>query len=400
LLVLQPAVGSFGSVEQPANDSAHATIRLAFPETDNLKPCIFTFQSAGSPKVNVKKIISTPPSTDDDVGTELVADAEVLEFVVPIAEHGMRLDKCLSNWAAGLSRSYLQQLIIEGCVQVNQNVVTKQSNGVKAGDACRVHVKPTEQARSFVAQPMALDVVFEDDHLMVINKPAGLVVHPAAGNWTGTLLNGLLHHHAGAAVLPRAGIVHRLDKDTSGLMVVAKTRRAMDALVDLIAARELTRLYLAVTGGVWSGVADVKVDAAIGRDPANRLRMAVVPRSLGGGKPSQTQFALLTSGQEASLVACKLFTGRTHQIRVHLAALKNPILGDSIYKGRQHPSIQRQALHAARLSFTHPVTQALLDVQSPLPADMVEACAQHGVAYNPRSLCPDLFRPDAPTRSF
>jgi len=341
-----------------------------------------------------------PPSPDDEGAAELGGDTDLLEFAVAVADHGVRLDKCLVTQAAGLSRSYLQQLIVEGCVQVDGKPVTKASATVKAGDRCRVEVKPTEQARSFVPQPMALDVVFEDEYLLVVNKPAGLVVHPAAGNWTGTLLNGLLHHHGGAAALPRAGIVHRLDKDTSGLMVVAKNRRAMDALVDMIAARTVTRLYLAVTGVAWLKETKVKVDAAIGRDPSNRLRMAVVGSMSGAGKPSQTQFCVLATGADAALVACKLFTGRTHQIRVHLAALKKNILGDSVYKGRQHTSVQRQALHAARLIFVHPITQLKMDFQSPLPPDMAQACLEHDVAYNQGLLSPCLFDANVPIRTF
>ena len=350
--------------------------------------------------MNVKKIISTPPSPDEEGGADPEVGTELLEFVVPLTDHGARLDKCLAGQAAGLSRSYLQQLMGESCVRVNGRFVTKPSTAVKAGDVCQVDVKPTEQARSFVPQPMDLDVVFEDEHLLVVNKPAGLVVHPAAGNWTGTLLNGLLSHHDGAAHLPRAGIVHRLDKDTSGLMVVAKNRRTMDALVELIAAREVTRLYLAVTGVAWSGETEVKVDAAIGRDPSNRLRMTVVNQASGAGKSSQTQFRLLAAGTDAALVGCKLFTGRTHQIRVHLAALKKIILGDSVYRGRQHPSIQRQALHASRLIFVHPITQLKMDFQAPMPQDMVQACLEHDVAYNQALLSPSLFDANVPVRTF
>ena len=350
--------------------------------------------------MNFEKIISTPPPSDDEEASVPSEDVELLEFAVPVADHGVRLDKCLAAHAAGLSRSYLQQLMAEGCVRVNHKPVTKASTAVKAGDSCQVEVKPTEQARSFVPQPMDLDVVFEDEHLLVLNKPAGLVVHPAAGNWSGTLLNGLLHHHASAATLPRAGIVHRLDKDTSGLMVLAKTRRTMDALVAMIAAREVTRLYLAITGVNWVGNNQVKVDAAIGRDPVHRQRMAVVGRLSGSGKPSQTQFAVLAGGDQAALVGCKLFTGRTHQIRVHLAALHMSILGDSVYRGRQDPSIQRQALHAARLVFEHPVTHLEMDFQSPLPPDMAQACLKHDVAYNQALLSPSLFEPDVPVRAF
>jgi 23S rRNA pseudouridine1911/1915/1917 synthase len=215
---------------------------------------------------------------------------------------------------------------------------------------------------------MALDIVFEDEHLLVLNKPAALVVHPAPGNWSGTLLNGLLAHHAAAATLPRAGIVHRLDKDTSGLMVVGKTLPAVTALSRAIAAREVHRHYLALAHGrvPWD---EKTVDAAIGRDPVSRVRMAV----LASGKPARSDLQCVARGEAFSALAIKLHTGRTHQIRVHLAWLGHPLVSDGLYGGAPALGMQRQALHAARLRLQHPVFGAWLDFESAPPADFARA---------------------------
>jgi 23S rRNA pseudouridine1911/1915/1917 synthase len=214
---------------------------------------------------------------------------------------------------------------------------------------------------------------------MVIDKPAGLVVHPAPGNWSGTLLNGLLAHHEGARMLPRAGIVHRLDKDTSGLMVVAKTRAAMDALVARIAAREVHREYLALAHRPWQGPARIQVDQAIGRDPRQRVRMAVVDLAHQMGKPALTDFRVLDSQPQACLVHCKLHTGRTHQIRVHLLHLGHPLLADELYGGKPLAGLERQALHAWRLSLTHPVTGQALSWRAPLPPELRLALSSLGL---------------------
>ncbi|MEQ1659034.1 MAG: RluA family pseudouridine synthase, partial [Hylemonella sp.] len=213
-------------------------------------------------------------------------------------------------------------------------------------------------------------------------KPAGLVVHPAPGNWRGTLLNGLLAHDAKAAQLPRAGIVHRLDKDTSGLMVVARTRTTMDALVKLIAAREVSRQYLALAQQPWSGPVRREVEAAIGRDPRNRLRMAVVDLLRQPGKPAKTTFELLYNAAQGCWLRCTLHTGRTHQIRVHAASIGHPLLADTLYGGAPAAGMSRQALHAWRLAFTHPVSGRELVFKAALPQDMREALADWGVGYN------------------
>lgn len=307
--------------------------------------------------------------------------AEQRRHEVPAELHGWRLDRALATLVPEFSRSHLQQLLADGGVLWRGKPCTKASTKVSAGDAVQVTLRPTPQARAFVAEPMALDVVFEDEHLLVIDKPAGLVVHPAAGHWGGTLLNGLLAHHAGAATLPRAGIVHRLDKDTSGLMMVAKSRQAMQALVNAIATREVGRQYLAIAHGAWRHEGLRSVREPIGRDPRNRLRMAVVGE--GAGKPAQSDFLALDRSDDAMLVACKLHTGRTHQIRVHMAWLGHPLVGDALYGGRPLWGLQRQALHAISLRLSHPVSGAPLAFWRDPPADLAAALVAGGLRYNP-----------------
>jgi 23S rRNA pseudouridine1911/1915/1917 synthase len=229
---------------------------------------------------------------------------------------------------------------------------------------------------------MALEIVHLDDHLIVINKPSGLVVHPAPGNWSGTLLNGLIAYDPRVVNLPRAGIVHRLDKDTSGLMVVARTRAVMDALVQSIAAREVGRQYLALAHGTWVGSGSRVVDAPIGRDPRNRLRMTVVDLDRNSGKVARTSIELLANCDRGCLVRCTLHTGRTHQIRVHMASIHHPLVADTLYGGEAAAGMQRQALHAYQLAFVHPVTQQSMLFRTGLPEDMSHAIERWGLRYN------------------
>ncbi len=322
------------------------------------------------------------PSEETLDEAEASADFELRQVMVPAASHGVRLDRALAGIVPEFSRSYLQQLIEAAAVQINGLTVTKVSAKVKAGDDLRIELKPTPQSQAFQPEAMALEIVFEDEHLLVINKPAGLVVHPAPGNWSGTLLNGLLARDALAAMLPRAGIVHRLDKDTSGLMVVARRRQVMDQLVEMIAARTVSREYLAIGHGAWQGPSSIQVNAPVGRDPRNRLRMAVVDLEKNSGKTASTGFTLLESEGAYCLVRCKLQTGRTHQIRVHMASIGHPLVSDEVYGGKPAANLGRQALHACKLSFDHPVTGEVLDFRSALPPDLSEALHQLGLRYN------------------
>ena len=335
-----------------------------------------------------KSIISSPLPSHDPVedGAEEAADTgqdtELRDWSVDVAQHGARLDQALAAGVPEFSRSYLQQLIEAGAVTVNGVVATKSSAKVRAGDKGCIELRPTPQSQAFKPETIALDVVFEDEHLLVVNKPAGLVVHPAPGNWSGTLLNGLLGRDPKAMLLPRAGIVHRLDKDTSGLMVVARTRAAMDALVEMIAARDVSRQYLALAHHAWTGPRQRQVEAAVGRDPRNRLRMAVVDLTHQAGKTASTRFTLLGNADKGCWVQCTLQTGRTHQIRVHMASIGHALVGDTLYGGHAVAGMERQALHAFRLAFEHPFTQAALEFYAPLPPDMTAALENWGLRYN------------------
>ena len=319
---------------------------------------------------------------DDADGAADFTEFELRQMTVPVESHGERLDRTLARMVPEFSRSYLQQLIASNAVQLNAVAQAKSSARVKAGDTLAVELKPTPQSQAFKPEAIVLDVVFEDEFFLVINKPAGLVVHPAPGNWSGTLLNGLLARDSQALLLPRAGIVHRLDKDTSGLMVVARTRQTMDQLVHMIAARSVNRQYLALAHGAWQGTKTRHVDLAVGRDVRNRLRMAVVDLEKNSGKTAATDITVLQSAPGYCLVRCKLHTGRTHQIRVHLAAVGHPLVSDELYGGALAGGMQRQALHAYRLSFNHPVTGQLLVFNSPLPVDMQAAVTNLGLRYN------------------
>lgn len=314
---------------------------------------------------------------------EVEAASEERNLEVGVDLHGQRVDKALQTLAPEFSRNHLQQLIRDGWVTVNGVVVVKPAQKMMVGQQLRVQLQPTLQSQAFLPETMCLDILYEDEHLLVLNKPAGLVVHPAAGNWSGTLLNGLLAYKPVFATLPRAGIVHRLDKDTTGLMVVAKSKPMVAALVDMIAKRDVSRQYLALAKRApnarmrWQGEGDtLEVNAPVGRDSTNRLRMTVVDLNSQSGKTAQTDMTLWGFTRDAgdyALLHCRLRTGRTHQIRVHAKHLGWPLVGDAIYGGVAHSAIGRQALHAWRLGFVHPVSQEDMQWQAPIPQDLQDA---------------------------
>ncbi len=283
---------------------------------------------------------------------------------------GMRLDKVLSSLLPQYSRNRLQLWIEEGVVTVD-GAPAKIRTTLYGDEVIVVQPQAIQSEQPYEAEPMDLDIIYEDETLMVINKPAGLVVHPAAGNWTGTLLNGLLHHAPALSGVPRAGIVHRLDKDTTGLMVVAKTLAAQTNLVRQLQERTVRRSYLAL---VWGHpVSNGRVEAAIARHPRERVKMAV-SQSL-QAKEAVTHYQKLTSSKlddkPVALLRCQLETGRTHQIRVHMQSLGFPLVGDSLY-GKQHlvGVFPRQALHAQQLGLRHPTSREECLWSAPLPLDM------------------------------
>jgi len=297
---------------------------------------------------------------------------------VPTALAGARLDQALAQIFAQHSRSRMKTWIEAGQVRVNGRVVVEARHRLHGGDALEVQEGPAVADATHLPEDIALAVVHEDADLVVLDKPAGMVVHPGSGNRDGTLLNALLHHAPELAALPRAGIVHRLDKDTSGLMVVARTLPAHTDLVRQLAARTVKREYLALVHGDLARA--TTIDAPIGRHPTQRTSMAVVE----GGKAARTHVDVLERFGAATLVRCRLETGRTHQIRVHLTALGNPLLGDPTYRGKRRAasplppaaqSFARQALHAQRLGLVHPATGKAMQWEAAPPADFAALLA-------------------------
>jgi 23S rRNA pseudouridine1911/1915/1917 synthase len=320
--------------------------------------------------------MSTPtthpiPAESDD------SERELLEASIPLESAGRRFDKVLAELFPDFSRSRLTGWIKAGDALLDGRLV-KPKEAVRGGEPVTLSVR-IEVETEAEAEDIPITVLFEDEDVLVVDKPAGLVVHPGAGNPRGTLVNALLHFDPRLSGLPRAGIVHRLDKDTSGLMVVARTLRAHTSLVEQLSGREVHRQYVAVVQGTM--VAGTTIRAPIDRHPTDRVRMAVAKE--GGGRDAITHYRVREKFRSHTLVECRLETGRTHQIRVHMAHVRHPIVGDPLYGGayRQPKActealsarlqgFKRQALHAEKLSFRHPVSGEELSNESPMPEDM------------------------------
>ena len=301
-----------------------------------------------------------------------------LELMVEIQPHqlGMRLDQALAEILSQYSRSRIKTWILDGHVQVNGTVMDKPKERVLGGEKIRIDTVIEEEV-NHQAENISLNIVYEDDAILVINKPRDLVVHPGAGNPNGTILNALLYHYPDIANVPRAGIVHRLDKDTTGLMVVAKTIEAQTRLVESLQLREITREYEAVAMGIIT--AGGTVDEPITRHPTKRTHMAVFPT----GKPAVTHYRVMERYRLHTRLRLRLETGRTHQIRVHMAHIAHPLIGDPLYGGRPRPpkgasqefmqvlrNFDRQALHATMLRLFHPITGEQMQWDAPIPEDM------------------------------
>ncbi len=304
--------------------------------------------------------------------------AQEFTLSAQVAEHqyGQRLDQALAELFPDYSRTRIKSWIDQGRVEVNGNVVTKAREKVLGVESIVMHAQLEDEV-THEAEDIELNLVYEDDDILVVNKPAGLVVHPGAGNAQGTLLNALLHHCPELVEVPRAGIVHRLDKDTTGLMVVAKTIPAQTHLVSMLQAREITREYEAIAIGVMT--AGGTVDEPIGRHPSRRTAMAVNPL----GKEAVTHYRVAEKFQHHTRLRLRLESGRTHQIRVHMSHLHHPLVGDTLYGGRNRlpkgaseimvetlKNFRRQALHAARLILQHPITGEQMEWKAPIPDDM------------------------------
>jgi 23S rRNA pseudouridine1911/1915/1917 synthase len=298
---------------------------------------------------------------------------DAIHFIVPLNCVGMRLDQALAKLLPEYSRSRLQEWVAQNQVLLDgKPALSKQK--VWGGEKLTVLPQMQESEQPYLAENIPLNILFEDEELLIINKPVGLVVHPGSGNWQGTLLNALLHHAPQLAGVPRAGIVHRLDKDTSGLLVVAKTLIAQTNLARQLQERRVKREYLALVHGELQHGG--YVDQPIGRHPSNRVKMAVIE----SGKEAVTHYKVERTFPSCTLLRCTLETGRTHQIRVHMSYLKHPLVGDSVYLSGPQKCIlplrelltnfPRQALHATRLALEHPATSEMLEWHTPLPDDM------------------------------
>lgn len=323
------------------------------------------------------------PQTPESNPIDYIDDEDFISLDIPLEMAGERLDKVLAGSLPDYSRNRLKAWVEAGAVMVDGKV-TKARYLLHGGESVKVFPQEMPEQFAFNPENIPLDVVYEDEDIIVVNKPPGLVVHPAAGNWSGTLLNGLLFHYPELKSLPRAGIVHRLDKDTSGLMVVARTSQAQTSLVRQLQERTVGRRYLA---WVWGDApSQGKVLASVGRDQRDRLKMAAGSPQ---GKPAATLFRRLAKGlvgeSAVALLECRLETGRTHQIRVHLESLGFPLVGDPVYRKKvpgaaKILSFNRQALHAFALSLQHPVKHELMTWFRLPPQDLLDLLPQLGMS--------------------
>jgi len=316
-----------------------------------------------------------------------MGEIQTIDVRLESAHAGWRLDRALAAAIPTLSRERLKALIRSGAVELGGTAVRDPAAKVSGVEALQVAVPEPTPAHN-EPQDIPLKIVFEDEHLLIVDKPAGLVVHPAAGNFDGTLVNALLHHCGGSLSgiggVARPGIVHRIDKDTSGLLVVAKTDVAHEGLAKQFAAHSIDRRYLAIVNGVPKS-SEGSVDAPLARSASNRKKMAIVEG--GRGKVAVTHWRRLSVLKDAALVECRLETGRTHQVRVHMASIGHPLIGDPVYgrPAKTHGKLlnelqfRRQALHATELGFTHPATKHRLSFSSAMPPDMQELFNALGV---------------------
>ncbi|MEO7787812.1 MAG: RluA family pseudouridine synthase [Sphingomicrobium sp.] len=310
----------------------------------------------------------------------MAGGAQLISISLDASQAGWRLDRALAVQVPTLSRERLKVLVKSGALEGATGLARDPAIKVKGSERFTLAVPAPAEAHN-EAQDIPLVIVYEDEHLLVVDKPAGLVVHPAAGNFDGTLVNALLHHCRGSLSgiggVARPGIVHRIDKDTSGLLLVAKTDVSHVALARQFADHSIERRYLAIVNGLPK-TAQGTVDANLARSSLNRKKIAIV--EAGRGKRAVTHWQRLTPLRDAALVECRLETGRTHQVRVHMASISHPLLGDPVYggNGKAHRALlreldfERQALHAARIGFIHPVSKVRLSFDSPLPSDMQE----------------------------
>ena len=317
----------------------------------------------------------------------MIGGVSEIEVALDASHAGWRLDRALAATVPSLSRERLKVLTKSGALTLDGKAVRDPATKVR-GDERYVLAVPAPEPAHNEPQDIPLPIVYEDEHLLVVDKPAGLVVHPAAGNRDGTLVNALLHHCgdslSGIGGVARPGIVHRIDKDTSGLLVIAKHDKAHEGLAKQFASHSIDRRYLAIVSGV-PRQAEGTVDAPLARSSQNRKKIAIVPE--GKGKRAVTHWKRLALLRDAALVECRLETGRTHQVRVHMASIGHPLVGDPVYgRGKtthrkllNQLDFKRQALHAAHLGFIHPVTKGRLSFDSALPSDMQELFTALGV---------------------